>query len=105
MMPMSSIPAGALAPIPEKNTRGLATGTSCLAEVNVIGRRRVPRPPDRMRPLSGISAAAYRPGVFWPIRREELPDMATVDPTQSRTEAATLSRLHALLRVAGVVRS
>src|SRR4051794_1208818 len=31
--------------------------------------------------------------------------MATVDPTQSRTEAATLSRLHALLRVAGVVRS
>src|SRR6266542_3748007 len=29
----------------------LATGTSCLAEVNVMGRSRVPRPPERINPF------------------------------------------------------
>jgi hypothetical protein len=35
-----------------------ATGTSCLAEVWVIGRRRVPAPPERISPLSVFISGA-----------------------------------------------
>src|SRR5215218_10566777 len=51
MIPTWRMPASAIASSPEKSTGLLATGTSCLALVCVIGRRRVPRPPERMRPL------------------------------------------------------
>src|SRR3954447_12791687 len=51
MIPISSIPASAIAWMPKNSTGRLATGTSCLALVWVIGRRRVPRPPERIRPF------------------------------------------------------
>ena len=35
-----------------------AIGTSCLAEVWVIGRRRVPAPPDKMSPFTATDATA-----------------------------------------------
>jgi hypothetical protein len=56
MIPISSMPAATIASIPKNRTGLLATGTSCLALVYVIGRRRVPRPPERIRPLEAASA-------------------------------------------------
>lgn len=43
--------------MPKKSTGLFATGTSCFADVCVIGRSRVPAPPDRIKPLSGAIAA------------------------------------------------
>src|SRR5204862_1979324 len=44
-----------------KSTGLFATGTSCLALVCVIGRSRVPRPPERISPLSGPMGSVRPP--------------------------------------------
>src|SRR5215467_12109654 len=51
MMAMSSIPAATIASMPYASTGLFATGMSCLAEVYVKGRMRVPFPPDRINPF------------------------------------------------------
>src|SRR5215212_3132424 len=51
----------------------LATGTSCLALVWVIGRRRVPAPPERMRPFT---AAVVPPLSSRPTGRPPYPHRA-----------------------------
>ena len=62
MMPISRMPAAAIASMPKNSTGLLATGTSCFADVYVMGRRRVPRPPERIRPLrSAMSRAGGYP--------------------------------------------
>ena len=52
--------------MPKKRTGLLATGTSCLAEVWVSGRSRVPLPPERINPFIQVSpwvvVAAATPG-------------------------------------------
>src|SRR4051812_38875560 len=53
MIPISITPASTSASIPSQSTGLFATGTNCLAEVCVIGRRRVPAPPERMSPFRG----------------------------------------------------
>ena len=63
-MPISVMPASTMSSMP-KNRMGLfATGTSCLALVWVIGRRRVPAPPERMSPFTAsflAGAASQHP--------------------------------------------
>src|SRR3954464_5499164 len=61
MMPTSRMPASRMAASPKKSTGLLATGTSCLALVWVIGRRRVPLPPERIRPFTA-GAPSVDPG-------------------------------------------
>src|SRR3954451_19214078 len=75
MMPTSSMPACAIASMPKNSTGLLATGTSCLADVYVIGRSRVPRPPDRINPLSspGKRGSLLRQGERQRQRRAPAP--------------------------------
>src|SRR3954451_7086209 len=76
MMPISSIPAFAIASMPKKRTGRLATGTSCLALECVIGRRRVPLPPLRISPLIGrapeLAVVPRRAAAFAELQRDAL---------------------------------
>src|ERR1700730_10544701 len=88
----------------QENSPGLlATGTSCLALVCVIGRRRVPRPPERISPFSGCMLTreatsglgrwgdAGRAGERGQVRRV-LADPLHLPPAGPRAAAARLVR-------------
>ena len=63
-IPTSRIPAAAMASSAKNSTGRFATGTSCFAEVWVIGRSRVPAPPASTSAFTRVSlrlAAAAPP--------------------------------------------
>src|SRR6185312_17441850 len=78
----------------------LATGTSCLALVCVIGRRRVPLPPERISPFRGSIGASLSsiPGTQRRVARPSVDpaelSMIPADATQlDELEPDTLARL------------
>src|SRR2546428_2971599 len=94
MMPMSSMPAATIASMPYASTGLLATGMSCLAEVWVKGRIRVPLPPDRIRPFIVSLCDNRVPSAQCPVPTAQCPVPSAQCPVPSGGQVWALGTGH-----------